>query len=493
MSPEAPGADRDHPRQAARRVAKNTIFLAVADISGKLTTFVFFLVAARALGVEKFGVFSFALAFVSMFSVLTDFGLGQLTAREIARDYNVASRYVSNAVAIKLTATAIVLAVVALTINLLGYPKSTVRVVYICSFVIIDSAFTSFYRLVFQGFERTVFVALGRALQIVLMTVGLFVLSRGPVSIECYAWFYIGVALAIAVFVWSLASLFLVKPGLSFDLLEWKRMLKAALPFGLAAVLIMFYYWNGSTLLSKMKGDLAVGFYSAPFRLVLGLTFLSSAFAGATYPVMSRVFVTARQRLPRVVERSLRYMVVLAVPLGVLGVTLARPIILFLYGANFELSVQVLRVLVWWGAFMYLNSLLGHYFLSVNRPRTVMVQAALSLVVNLVLNLVLIPRLGALGAAVSIAAAEVVGFAFLFVNQLRTSGKVRVTVFLNFVARAFAAAVVIAPIAWLAARWHALAGLSIALLGYFGLLLLFRGVGRDDLDMLRLMLRRSDG
>ena len=146
------------------------------------------LVVARRLGAVQFGTFSFGLAFVSMFVVLADLGLGQLAVREIARDPGVARRYLSSALAIKLVATAIVVAVIVFLVNVLGYSGPSVSAVCICSLVIVDSAFTLFYRSVFQAFERTIFAAIARVIQAVMLAVGLVALSRLPPSVEYYAW-----------------------------------------------------------------------------------------------------------------------------------------------------------------------------------------------------------------------------------------------------------------------------------------------------------------
>jgi O-antigen/teichoic acid export membrane protein len=428
-----------------------------------------------------------------MFVVLTDLGLGQLAVREIARDASIARRYVSSALAIKLAATVIVVAVIVLLVNALGYPKPAVRAVCICSLLISDSAFTLFYRYVFQAFERTVFAVIGRVIQTVILAAGLFASYRSAPSVEYYAWLYAGSTLVAAVFSWVVTSLFLVRPGLSLDLKHWAKLLGAAAPVALAALLVAVYYWNGSTVLAKVKGDSAVGVYSAALRLVLGLSFLSSAFANAMYPVMARVFATERQRLAQVLERSLRYVAVVGIPLGVLGTTLAGSMVRFLYGLQFNQSALVLRVLVWWGTLMYFNCMMGYFFMSIDRARIVTMQAALSLGVNVALNVVLIPSLGALGAAISLVAAELVGFVFLMAAQLRTSVRLSLSSLASSVGRGFSAAVAAAPIAWLAGQWHALAGLAAGLAAYCILLVLFRAVGSTDIAVLRSMLPRARG
>lgn len=296
-----------------------------------------------------------------------------------------------------------------------------------------------------------------------------------------------------AAFSWVVTSLFLVRPGLSFDLRHWGKLLSAASPVAVAALLVAVYYWNGATMLAKFKGNSAVGVYSAALRLVLGLSFLSSAFAGAMYPVMSRVFATERQRLAEVLERSLRYVAVVGVPLGVLGTTLAGPMVALLYGLEFAQSAPVLRVLVWWGTLMYFNCMISNYFMSVDRTRVVAIQAALCLGVNVTLNVVLIPFLGALGAAVSLVAAELAGFVFLMAFQLRTPARLSLPSLFSSVGRVTAAAVAAAPIAWLLARWHALAGLAAGLAAYSILLILFRAFISTDIAALRAMLPRARG
>jgi O-antigen/teichoic acid export membrane protein len=90
-----------------KSVARNTVFLAMSEVTSKLMMFVFHIIAARHLGVSGFGVLNTALAFVSMWVVLTDLGLGSLAAREIARDRRALRRYVPNVLSIKLIASVV--------------------------------------------------------------------------------------------------------------------------------------------------------------------------------------------------------------------------------------------------------------------------------------------------------------------------------------------------------------------------------------------------
>ncbi|MEO0080886.1 MAG: flippase [candidate division WOR-3 bacterium] len=490
MNPD-PGVDRDHPTLAAPRVARNTAYLALADVANKVMVFVFFALAARHLGTEKFGIFSLALAFTTMFSVFSDLGLGFLAAREIARDSSVASRYIGNALAIKVAVSVLLIGIVTLTVRLLGYPSTTVAVVGVTSLFILTSAVALYYSFIFQGFERMEFTALTRMLQTGTLITGGVLLGRGAAVTLRYAWLYVGAGFAAALASAVVCAAVLVAPSLRLELRTMVRMLRAAFPFGLASVFVVLYYWNGTALLSKFKGDSEVGLYSAAFRLVLGVGFLSFAFSGAMYPVMSRLHQGAAQRLQAGITSSLRYVMILAVPVAVFGLVLAGPLVRFIYGGQYVGSVAMLRVLAWWGGLASLNSMLSNYLYAVDRPGVVMLQSAVGLGVNVLLNFLLIPLAGGIGAAVSITAAEFTGTVMLTVAQRTTAARADLRQLAGCWGRCLIAAVLVAPLAWVLAKLHVLVSVAVGLSVYILLLTMLRGFDRADVLLLRRVLGKE--
>jgi O-antigen/teichoic acid export membrane protein len=484
--------DRDHPALASRRVAKNTTYLALADGANKVMLFVYNMIAARHLGVTKFGILSFALAFATMLAVFTDLGLGAVTAREVARDAREARRLVSNSLGVKLVASLAVILLIGVLVNLLGYPRPTVRVVYICGFFVFESAITSYYCYVFQGFERMELAALTRSVQTVVLVVGAVLLSRQHAVVESYALLYVGAGLLSVLFAGVAAAVWVFPPEISFAPRLWWQLLRSSWPIGLTVTFTMFYYWNGTTLLSKLSGDQAVGNYSAAFRLALGMAFAGFGFSGAVFPLLSRLFVTNRERLSQAFELALRYMSLFVLPMAVLGATLARPITLGVYGHGYEGSVAVFRLVSWWAALACLNSLLSNYLVAVDRASTVTVQAGMSLVVNLAGNFLLISRFGAVGAAASIVCAEAAGLAYLFARHLKTPGGARSLQLTRALPQFVGALLPAVLLARLAARWNLAVALSLATVVYLVALLATRGIRRQDLGLLFGLIRKSD-
>ncbi len=112
-----------------QRIVKNTALIITASVATAIINFFFIMYVARYLGAGGFGILSFALALTSMFSVLIDVGLSPLTTREVARNKSLASKYLGNITVLKIFLAIIVFGLMALTVNLLGYPQPTLNVV----------------------------------------------------------------------------------------------------------------------------------------------------------------------------------------------------------------------------------------------------------------------------------------------------------------------------------------------------------------------------
>jgi len=479
----------DHAGSVTRRVAKSTVYLALADIAGKAMAFFYYVLAARHLGVEKYGVLSFALAFTAMLGVLTDLGLGTIATREIARDPEQARPQVNDALTMRLMASVVIIAAIVVLVNLLRYQAATIRVVYICSISVLTNAVASLLCNVFQGSERMELLALNRFSQAAILVAGAFLLLRGPSTPESYALlFAVAGAVSVAVGIVNAAPLVGgLRPDLNFN--RWRELLRASTPVGLAAVFTMFYYWIGTTLLSKMSGNSAVGNYSAAFRLTTALVLGGFAFSGAVYPVFSRMFASDSDRLSRALEMGTKYMLWITFPVAAFGTVFAQPAVVILYGGAYQDAPAVLRVLVWWGACASLNSLFSNYLISVRRPKVIATQTGVSLAVNVGFAVVLIPAYGATGAAVALLVSEAVGLFYLASLLLRSTDRQRIRVVATNGRRVVLALGLAVIVALAVSRRSTASGLAAGLAAYCVLMFVVRAVGKEDLQALRTLLR----
>ena len=179
-------------------------------------------------------------------------------------------------------------------------------------------------------------------------------------------------------------------------------------------ILVTIYFWIDTVMLSLMKGDTVVGWYNAPYRLVYVLLFIPSAYFSSIYPVMSKFYKNSKSSLKFGYECSFRYMLLLAVPIGLGTTLLADKIILFIYGTNFTPSISGLQILIWAVVCSYLSHTPMYFFYSINKQGIYTKVVFFSMILNIILNLVLIPKMSYIGASIATVITEFIGFLLLF-------------------------------------------------------------------------------
>jgi O-antigen/teichoic acid export membrane protein len=183
---------------------------------------------------------------------------------------------------------------------------------------------------------------------------------------------------------------------------------RSAIPFFAYWVLGSLYYRLDTILLSKLTGPTVLGWYGAAYRLFDTLVFLPSIVASAIlFPILAQLSEQSRPALRRAMGKGLDIILIVGMPLSVGLFTLAGPIIQIVYRQpEFEQAVPALRWLAIGLLLLYVNSILSVTLVSLNQERKLTLLAGLALVLNLGLNLALIPRFQHVGAAFTTAATE---------------------------------------------------------------------------------------
>ena len=394
----------------AKRIAKNSAFIFLGDAIGAILQLILVVYLIRCLGDVTFGKYAFVFAFTSLFMIFSDLGLSVLSIREIARDTSKAGEYLTNISITKFILSLITIVLIIVTINLMHYPHDTTLAVYIVGGVMVFTSFTSSFRCIFRAFERMEYETI---INIVEKTV--IFGSVMPVLFFGYGLIEVVSAMLIAqAFIFVLTLMVVIKkftrPALSFDLSLCKSLIKKALPFGLASVFGIIYFQTDTIMLSMMKGDAVVGWYNAAYRLVMGVLFIPSAFVGALYPVLSRYFTSSKDSLMFVYEKSFKFLLMMAIPLGIGTTLLADRIIIFLYGANFVHSIIALQILIWVASMLFLTHIVGYTLASINKQLVDTRITGFAAILNVVLNLALIPTYSYVGAGI----ASIVSQVFVF-------------------------------------------------------------------------------
>jgi O-antigen/teichoic acid export membrane protein len=392
----------------ARKIAKNTLFLLVSQIISYILAFFYMIYIARYLGADGFGTLSFAIAFTGIFSVLADLGLNTLTVREIARDKSLTGKYFSNVVLMKIVLAVLTFGLMAVIINLLGYPQEVINVVYFVALYSILTAFYGIFNSIFQAYEEIEYQSIGQVISNVLMFAGVLIGIHYALNVLGFAFiFFISSVISLIyislVYIWKFPP-YKMQINWSF----WKSTIKEALPFGLTGISGMVYTYIDSVMLSLFQGNEVVGWYNAAYRLILALLYIPITINITLFPSMSQFHISSKDSLNLITEKYFKLMVITGIPLGA-GVTiLADNIIILIFGYGYLQSIIVLQILIWTTVFTFIGAAFVRLLEATNRQLIVTKISAICVVVNILLNLILIPKFSYVGASISTVVTEIV-------------------------------------------------------------------------------------
>ena len=472
------------PMSIIHRVARNTFAMFLSNILSLILGFAYAAYSARYLGPDRYGIIGTALALTSLFGFFLDLGLGQLMVREVARNKSLALKYAGNIAAIKLLLTGLTFGIIVLTVNLLDYPDATKHVVYIITLSIIINTFSSLINSLFQALEKIVYISVYTALNSALMLAGAYVAIREGWSVIGFAFIYLSASVICFAYSLSMLSWKFFRPTLKADIKFWRPALQEASSFGLTALFVSIYYWLAPVMLSSMKGNEAVGWYNAAFRLFLILLILPSILNMSLYPLMSRFYVTAVDSLRLAYEKYFKYMAILAIPIAIGTTLLADRIIDLIFGKAFSNSAIALRILVWSSVFIFLGNAPNRLLEASNKQFTLTKITGICAAMNVILNLALIPRYSFVGTSFSSLITELVAMLLGYISCVKlghslTSGAI------YGIIKIIIASFLMGLFIILLRDLNLLVLISLSALFYFIMLYLLGGFDTKDIEMLK--------
>lgn len=386
------------------RLARNLALLVSGEVSARLLSFAAVAYLARLLDTEGFGLISFAGALVGYFALGVSPGLDLVGTRQVARHPDALHRTVVTIQSLRLVLA--ILAYAALAAVVVALPlRLEARLVILLTGLTLP-ALGANLGWAFQGIEQMAAIAAASVTGQGVFLAGVLLVVGGRDQLLRVA---IVSVLAEATAASILLLLFVHRHGVPIVTpdptlartslretvpLFWGRTMRAlAMSFDILA--LRFYL-----------GDASVGVYAASSRIPLFLLGLAALYFANLYPTLSRAVSSDGALLRTVVRLSLRLTALVGVAAGVGGFVLAQPLITSVFGAPYAASVAPFRVHI---MALTVVMLAGNYraiLLASGHQGADTRIVAIGALLNVLLNLVLVPRFGPTGAALAFLAAE---------------------------------------------------------------------------------------
>lgn len=398
----------------AQKVAVNASALAAGRMAAAAMGIVSVGFSTRYLGLEDYGALATAIAFAAILNTLTDAGIWNIGAREMAKRPEARQEIVAALIAVGLGLSVAAAGVGVATALLIygGSGDELVRRAVLMLLITVPlaapyGAITAFFiarQQPYMGMAASVSGSIVTLLLVVLATT--------------LDWGFTGVVLAYVVAaVAQVAVMALLAVGKlrlwSFpDLALSRQLFVWALPLGGAMVVHSLYWRIDLIILSLLSSDAEVGLYGLAYRVVDALVVIPGFVTISLLPEFARL-AEKRERFRQTMEKALSVMQVGAFAVLVLFAAFAREFTQIVGGDDFTGAEGVLQVLMVGVALTYLTSVFAEAFVAFNRQKRLLVLSLVLLPVNVVLNLALIPAAGALGAALAFALTEALHLALL--------------------------------------------------------------------------------
>jgi len=399
-------------------VAKNTAFITFAYVGQKVISFVYFTLIARQMGAESTGKYFFAMSFTTIFVVFVDLGFTNVLVRESARIKEKTQEYFSTILSVKIILALLSYLAAFVTINLMGYGVEIKSLVYLSALTMLfDSLHLSIYG-VMRALGNLKYEAWGIVgSQFITLLLGGYFLYSGKPLIFLMVAFVIPSFLNVLYAASRLYQHYKIKLIPKYNKEIFKYLGRIALPFALAAIFARVYSYIDSIILSQMLGSTAVGWYSIPYKITFAFQFIPMALVAALYPRFSEFFIHDKEKLVYYFERGMKYLMIIVLPIAI-GITiLSKEIVLSLYTSEFLPSILPLKILMLSLIFSFLSFPIGAFLNACNKQSTQTAIVFGVLVLNVILNLLLIPVYGVTGAAIAAATGNllltIIGYIFI--------------------------------------------------------------------------------
>lgn len=404
---------REEEGETIKRIVKNSLTPMATSLLNKAIDTAFAMLMLRLLGPAGAGRYGFAVAIWLFFSTITDFGLGVLLTREVAKDRSQANRYLSNTailrVGLSLASLVPILAIIAIYTQLSDLTSDTALAIILLTLSLIPSNIASSLSYLFNAYERFEYpAAIAVVTKLLTVSMGVVVLLIGWGIVGLAATSLLANLITAAIFYYLVRSTFF-KPHLEFEPLFARDMVKESYPLMLNNLLSTLFFRSDVMLLKPMQGDTVVGWYTTAHKFIDAVNIIPSSFTLAIFPLLSRYAASAKEAMVRAYILSLKALLIVGLPLTVGTVFLARELILVLGGAEYlPHSAIALRILIWFLPFSFINSVTHYVLIALNQQRFITKSFVAAAAFNVLANALLIPRFSYAASALVAILSEIV-------------------------------------------------------------------------------------
>lgn len=395
--PAIPGFDPE----AFQKYFKNTGWLML----GKLLSMIVGFVIARYLGPVSFGDLSFAVALTAIIAAVGTLGLDSFIIREIIHEPENRDEILGTSFWLRIAANTLLVPVSILIYlfyhHLSANPGTPLTLIvsllafasFFKSFNIIDSYFQSQVQSKYVVHIQNICLVVSAVVKAAL------VILKLPLVYFALALVLDGILLAIGlVLIYHIKGFHL--SAWTFNRARAQSLLRQSWPLILSAAMVSIYL-NIDLVMLKQLGSEQVGIYNSAAKISESWYFIPVAIITSVFPAMIRARKTDITRFNKRLQNLYDLLILISLPVALIISFWANDIIAVIYGGKYEGAGTILSIHIWSAVFVFYGSASSQYLLAEGYTFITFLRTSLGAVINVILNILLIPIYGGTGAAIA--------------------------------------------------------------------------------------------
>lgn len=387
--------------QGFRRYAVNTTWLMAEQILRIIAGILVGIWVARYLGPEKFGIFSYVLAFTTIFGGIAKLGLDGIFVRELIHQPKLQNTYMGTAFWLKVIGAVMVTFFMACIVPFTSNDATTNLYIFIIAGGLFFQSFEviEFY---FQSQVLAKLISICKVIQLIFSSI----IKVCLVLIQAdLFWFVCVTSLDMFSLAFSYFIAYRIKGNASFfkcfDVEIAKKLLKDSWMLVFSSLVVMIYMRIDQIMIKEMLGDYEVGIYSAAVKLSEAFYFIPVLLTASVFPAIINARKESAALYQKRMQRLYAFLIWLAIIVALPMTLLSERLIMLLYGEAYLPAGQVLMIHIWAAVFVFIGVAFSKYLLAENLQRIAFQRTLMGAIANVCLNFILIPKYGLQGAAIA--------------------------------------------------------------------------------------------
>ena len=378
-------------------VFKNAFWLYLGFALNKFLKVIIIILSARILGPENYGAFNYALSFLGLFFLITDWGVSSLVIRDYQQKRE-KEKIVKSAFSFKFL---LILLYSILAIG--GYfvlNNENVKSVYFILLIMqILIVFREFLNVLFKAIQRMEYESITIAIEsTVILLVVITLVSKFPSVVNLGIAYFLGALVSLLfIYLSAFRFSFIKKLAFSFSKENLIYYIKNGTPLMLYGFLGFIFFSVDHLIIGNFRGMYELGLYSIATKIVLNLNLIPNIAMIALLPYLS-FYVFDKEKLYKIYKKALLGIILISLIIIILVNIFIEPLVKILLGPKYFLSIPIIKFLVWTIIFLFPLILLDNIIFVFNKQWLNFYLTIGAALLNLVLNIILVPIYGISGA-----------------------------------------------------------------------------------------------